>query len=71
MYGRDDLVWDFPHLRLRSKRGRILATIENGRIRMPDGTISADHYNITWAKENAIKLALADLNRREPIRKAA
>jgi hypothetical protein len=71
MYGRDDLVWDFPHLRLRSKCGRILATIENGRIRMPDGTISADHYNITWAKENAIKLALSDLNRREPIRKAA
>jgi hypothetical protein len=68
MYGRDDLVWDFPHLRLRSKCGRILATIENGRIRMPDGTISADHYNITWAKENAIKLALSDLNRREPIR---
>jgi hypothetical protein len=52
-------------------RGRALATVEPDdtypgmwRIHQPDGWVS-DMANLAWAKEGAIRTALADLNRKE------
>jgi len=66
-YRSRDLKWDVRQLRLRS--GRLLATIEPDgtwvgmfRVRLPNDRIT-DMVNITRAKDAAICLALADLNR--------
>jgi hypothetical protein len=62
-----DLKWDGHKLRLKS--GRLLATVEPDskyegmfRVRLPNGHLS-DMANITLAKDAAIHLALANLNR--------
>jgi hypothetical protein len=67
MRDRFDLKWDGDHLRLIS--GRLLATIERDqtwpgmwRFRLPDGHVT-DVVNLTRAKDAAITLALASLNR--------
>jgi hypothetical protein len=67
LHDRFDLKWDGDHLRLIS--GRLLATIERDqtwpgmwRVRLPDGHVT-DMVNLTRAKDAAISLALASLNR--------
>lgn len=67
------LAWDGLELRLRA--GGVLATIEPDgewpglwRVRTPDGRLS-DMVNLTRAKDAALSLALAALNR--PDREAA
>jgi hypothetical protein len=67
VYSRVDLKWD--GLKLRLKSGRLLATVETDskhegmfRIRLPNGHLT-DMVNLTWAKDAAIALACADLNK--------
>ena len=71
VYASKELVWDSRILRLGSKRGRALATVEPDterpgmfRVLMPDGRLS-DMVNLTRAKDAALSLALAVLNRRK------
>jgi hypothetical protein len=66
-YRAKDPKWDGRKLRL--KTGHLLVTVEPDskyprmfRVRMRDGSLS-DMANITWAKDAAVHLALADLNR--------
>jgi hypothetical protein len=66
-YRQKDLRWDDQRLRLNS--GWLLATIEFDskypqmrRVRLPDGHLT-DTVNLTRAKDAAICLALANLNR--------
>ena len=66
-YRAKEFKWD--GLKLRLKSGRLLATVEPDskyegmfRVRLPNGHLS-DMANITWAKDAAIHLALANLNR--------
>jgi hypothetical protein len=72
MFDRFDLRWDGDELRLLS--GRLVATIERDadrgmyRVRLPDG-FRSDRVNHTRARDAAIALALADLNR--PLQQAA
>jgi len=69
IYVSKELVWDGRILRLGSKRGRARATIEPDaewpgmfRVLMPDGHLS-DMVNLSRAKDAALSLALAVLNR--------
>ena len=66
-YRQKDLKWDGLQLRLNS--GRLLATVEPDskwlkmyRVRLPNGHLT-DMVNLTWAKDAAVCLALAHLNR--------
>jgi len=66
-FGRDDLAWDGHELRLGSKSGPVLATIEPDanwpgmwRVRF-DGKLS-DLTNLSRAKNTAISLVLRELN---------
>jgi hypothetical protein len=66
-----ELVWVGRDLRLESKRGRLLASIQREkawfgmwRIRMPNGRLS-DMVNLSRAKDAARSLALAVLNTQE------
>jgi hypothetical protein len=66
-YRQKDLRWDDQRLRLNS--GRVLATVEPDskwpgmyRVRLPDGHLT-DIVNPTRAKDAAVHLALANLNR--------
>jgi hypothetical protein len=75
VHGRRDLAWDGLTLRLGTKAGRVLATVEPDaewpglwRVRTPDGRLSGI-VNPTRAKDAALSLALAALNR--PDREAA
>jgi hypothetical protein len=68
MFDRNDLRWDCHSLRLNS--GRLMAAVEPDhewpglwRVRLPDGRLS-DMVNLTRAKDAALLLALAVLNRR-------
>jgi hypothetical protein len=68
-YRRSGFVWAGYELRL-GKRGRLLASIEPDpewpgmwRVRLPNGHLT-DMVNLARAKDAAIALALADLNRR-------
>jgi hypothetical protein len=73
IYGAEDTRWEGRRLRLAS--GRLLATIEPDaqwaglyRTRFPDGRLT-DLLNLTRAKDAAVSLALAGLNR--PIERVA
>jgi hypothetical protein len=68
MYERHDLKWQGNQLRLRS--GRLLATIvpdaDNPflwRVRLPRASLSDDAVNLARARDAAVSLALANLNR--------
>jgi hypothetical protein len=68
IYSRVDFKWDGLELRLKS--GRLLVTVEPDskwpkmcRVRTQDGRLT-DMVNLTWAKDAAIALACADLNKR-------
>jgi hypothetical protein len=68
VYSRVDFKWDGLTLRLKS--GRLLVTVEPDskwpkmyRVRTQDGRLT-DMVNLTWAKDAAIALACADLNKR-------
>jgi hypothetical protein len=70
IYSRRDLAWCDHSLRLRSPRGRMLATIEPDqtwpkmwRVRI-SGRLT-DMVNLTRAKDAAACLALVDLNTQE------
>jgi hypothetical protein len=67
VYSRVDFKWDGLALRLKS--GRLLVTVEPDskwpkmyRVRTQDGRLT-DMINITWAKDAAIAIACADLNK--------
>jgi hypothetical protein len=67
MHDRFDLKWDGD--RLRPISGRLLATVERDpkwptmwRVRLSDGYLT-DTANLTRAKDAAVTLALASLNR--------
>jgi hypothetical protein len=66
-YSRVDFKWDGLALRLKS--GRLLVTVEPDskwpkmfRVRTQNGRLT-DMVNLTWAKDAAIALACADLNK--------
>lgn len=68
MYDRRNLVWDGCHLRLFSRRGRMLASIEPDqtcsgmwRVRLPDGSLT-DIVNLSRARDAVASLALGALN---------
>jgi hypothetical protein len=68
MYERHDLKWQGNQLRLRS--GRLLATIvpdaDNPflwRVRLPRAGLSDDAVNLARARDAAVSLALANVNR--------
>ena len=68
MYDRQDLIWGGNQLRLFSRRGRVLATIEPDltwpgmwRVRLPDGHLT-DMVNLSRAKDAAASLAVGVLN---------
>jgi hypothetical protein len=72
-YSGHNLRWDGDHLRLNS--GRVVAMVEADgewpnmyRVRLPDGH-RTDMCNRTRARDAAISMALAALNR--PLRAAA
>jgi hypothetical protein len=69
MYERPDLIWIGRRLRLFSRSGRVLASIEPDRawpgmwrVRLPDGHLT-DMVNLSRARDAAASLALAALNR--------
>jgi hypothetical protein len=69
VYGSSALRWDGDRLRLHS--GRVVAAIERDqtwqrmwRVRLPTGHVT-DMVNLTRAKDAAVTLALAALNRPE------
>ena len=66
MYDRQDLMWDGRQLRLFSRQGRVLATIEPDprmwRVRLP-GQYLTDMVNLSRAKDAAASLVLGVLNR--------
>jgi hypothetical protein len=66
-FGTNDLVWDGLTLRLGSKRGQLLSTVEPDaewprmwRVRSND-TLS-DMVNLSRAKDAALSIALQELN---------
>jgi hypothetical protein len=67
MYGRNNLAWNGRELRLGSKRGRVLASVEPDaewpelwRVRF--GTHLSDTVNLSRAKDAAMVLVMAELN---------
>jgi hypothetical protein len=69
VFNQDDVKWD--GLQLRSRTGRLLATVEPDpewplmyRVRLPGGHLT-DMLNLTRAKDAAKFLALEVLNRRD------
>jgi hypothetical protein len=71
MYGRHDLIWDGNQLRLFSRSGRVVASIEADqawhgmwRVRLSNGHLT-DMVNLSRAKDAAASHALATLNRRQ------
>ena len=71
MYERPDLIWNGRRLRLFSRSGRVLASIEPDRawpgmwrVRLPDGHLT-DMVNLSRAKDAAASHALATLNQRQ------
>jgi hypothetical protein len=71
MYERHDLIWDGNKLRLFSRSGRVLASLEPDetwpgmwRVRLPDGHFT-DMVNLSRAKDAAASLALGVLNRHQ------
>jgi hypothetical protein len=70
MYERHDLIWDGRRLRLFSRSGHVLVSIEPDRawpgmwrVRLPHGL--TDLVNLSRAKDAAASHALATLNRRQ------
>jgi hypothetical protein len=68
MISRDDLKWEGDRLYFRN---RFMASIERDskypnmwRVRLPDGGLP-DMANISWARDAARALALAQLNIRD------
>jgi hypothetical protein len=68
-FGRNELCWDGHKLRLGPKTGPVLATIEPDakwpdmyRVRLPNGHLT-DMVNISRARDAAVCLALAELNK--------
>jgi hypothetical protein len=66
-YRRRNLEWDGLQLRLGSKRGRVLVSVERDakrprmyRVRLANGRLT-DMANLTWAKDAAVSIALANL----------
>jgi hypothetical protein len=68
IHANDELYWNGNHLRLRSRSGRILATVIPDarwpgmwRVKLPNGFLS-DLVNLSRAKDAATALVLAALN---------
>jgi hypothetical protein len=66
-FGRNELVWDGLQLRLRTVRGRVMATVEEdanspGMWRVRFGGKLSDMANLSWTKDAAISIALSELN---------
>jgi hypothetical protein len=70
VYGRNNFVWDGLTLRV-GKRGKVVAQVVPDpdfqrmyRVRLPDGHLS-DMCNLTRAKDAALSLAAAAIDKRE------
>ena len=66
-FGKDELVWDGLQLRLRSKCGRVMATLEPdgkwlGMWRVRFGGALSDMVNLSRAKDAAATMVLRELN---------
>jgi hypothetical protein len=66
-FGRNELIWDGLQLRLRTVRGRVMATIEPdanwpGMWRVRFGSMLSDMANLSRAKDAAITIVLRGLN---------
>jgi hypothetical protein len=66
-FGRDDLAWDGLQLRLGSKHGRVMATIEPdakwpGMWRVRHRGELSDMVNLSRAKDSAASMVLRELN---------
>ena len=66
-FGRNELVWDGLQLRLGSKAGRVMATLEPdassaGMWRVRFGGELSDMVNLSRAKDAAASMVLRELN---------
>jgi hypothetical protein len=66
-YGKNELVWDGLQLRVGSKAGRVMATLEPearwpGMWRVNFGSELSDVVNLSRAKDAAASMVLRELN---------
>jgi len=59
-FARKDFKWKDSDLQFNGETLFSVVKDERGmfRVRWPDGVLSQDAYNITWAKEHCVELAL-------------